>query len=630
MWGLRFVSDSADPESVAMGDRIRRDSVAGREVDVAQIVVLSGDNPPEGIPLFRQTTTIGGDDTCDIVLQGTGVRPIHAEITLEGSVHQVMPLDRDAVVHVNGRKVKKARLAVWDVLRIGEITLLYGSDEISMDPGGSDEKAALDHLDGLREFSRTLMDARDLDKVLGTLLDETVALTRASKGFIIFIENGRPVVKVARNVDHKDLPSNEALFSESIVEKALSDGQPQLVADALHNKEFSGCTSVINLKLASVMCVPLKTSGQTLGILYLGTDRLIDLFDSTKLKTLSIYAGQAAMIVQHVQFLESLEQDNRRLKEDLDVLRFGSLVGSCPGMMDVFSRITKVAPTDVPVLILGETGTGKDLVAREIHGRSGRADKPFVAINCGAIPENLLESELFGHVRGAFTGATNTTMGKFQAAAGGTLFLDEIGELPLPLQVKLLRVLEDGVVTRVGSNRAEKVDVRLVAATNKDAEAELNAGRFRDDLYYRICVVSITMPPLRDRGEDTEVLAQFFLKKFAAEFDSRAQGFTPEAMKKMKEAPWPGNIRELENRVRKAVLFTDGPVIKVDNLEIPEQEERDVVPLAMAKERFERTYVLSVLKTNKGNRTKTARDLGVDPRTVFRYLEKEREDGREV
>ncbi len=255
-----------------------------------------------------------------------------------------------------------------------------------------------------------------------------------------------------------------------------------------------------------------------------------------------------------------------------------------------------------------------------------------MAINCGAIPENLLESELFGHVRGAFTGAVATTIGKFQAATGGTLFLDEIGELPMPLQVKLLRVLQDGLVYRVGSNRPERVDARIVAATNKDAQAEVRAGRFREDLFYRVCVVSVTLPPLRERGDDIEILAQFFLNRFARELESPARGFTPEAMQAMKRYRWPGNIRELENRVRKAVLFADRPQIRLANLDLPERDgtEDEVVPLVVARERFERDYVLSVLRRNRGNRTKTARDLGVDPRTIFRYLEREREAGRDL
>ncbi|MBM4398506.1 MAG: sigma-54-dependent Fis family transcriptional regulator, partial [Deltaproteobacteria bacterium] len=365
--------------------------------------------------------------------------------------------------------------------------------------------------------------------------------------------------------------------------------------------------------------------------LYLGTDRLLDLFDDLRLKSLAVYAAQAASIVQHVMLVESLERDNKSLKAEVKASRFGSLIGACAGMQDVFARVTRVAPTDVPVLVLGETGTGKELVAREVHARGPRSVGPFVAINCGAIPEALLESELFGHVRGAFTGAVASTIGKFHAASGGTLFLDEIGELPLNVQVKLLRVLQDSMVMRVGGSRPERVNVRVVCATNKDLAAEVKAGRFREDLYYRVCVVSVTLPPLRERGDDVEVLAQYFLNRFAAEFSSPVRAFTPEALKAMRKYRWPGNIRELENRVRKAVLFSDGGTVKLSSLELPEKEEpEETVPLAIARERFERDYVMAALARNHGNRTQTARDLGVEPRTIFRYLEKERDSGRDV
>lgn len=596
---------------------------------MAQIIIFSATEGHRSYPLFRQTTTIGSDETCDIPIRGAGIKPLHAEIVLEGNVHMIAPLDPDAEVLVNGRKVKRAKLELFDVLRIGSVTLLYGSDDLPKDQRGQAEKQAHKQLENLCEFSRRLMESREIDKVLALLLDETLALTQASKGFIIFLEDNEPRVKVARNLDRKALPPDEALFSESIVQKALKEGQPQLVVDALHNKEFSGCTSVINLKLASVMCVPLKVGGETLGVLYLGTDRLLNLFDDIKLKTLQVYAAQASVIVQHVMFLESLEKDNKRLKEEIRSAKFGSLVGGCQGMQDVFSKVAKVAPTDVPVLILGETGTGKELIAREIHRRSNRSDGPFVAINCGAIPESLLESELFGHMRGSFTGAVTTTVGKFQAASGGTLFLDEIAEMPLQLQVKLLRVLQDGMVTRVGGTRPEKVNVRIITATNKDIMQEVKFQRFREDLYYRICVVSIRLPPLRERGDDIELLARYFLQKFSNECGVRVDGFTPEAIKAMKSYHWPGNIRELENRIRKAVLFADGPKIRRENLELPEEEE-EIKPLAVAREEFERNYILEVLRKNKGNRTKTARDLGVEPRTIFRYLEKEREAGRDI
>ncbi len=597
---------------------------------MARILLFQGMQPPRRFPLFRAVTTLGRDPACDVPLPPAGVKELHAEIVLEGSVHHVRPLDRDADVLVNGRKVKTARLEPWDVLRLGDCTLVYAPGEVPLEDKAPDETSALKQLESLGAFSRRLMESRDLDRALGTLLDETLALTRASKGFILFVENGLPVVKVARNVDRKAMPPDEALFSESIVQKALKDGEPQLVADALNNREFSGCTSVINLKLASVACIPLKIGGETRGVLYLGTEKLLNLLDEVRLRTLMVYAGEAAVIVQNLLLIESLERDNKSLKEEVKASRFGALIGSCQGMQDVFSRVQRVAPTDVPVLVLGETGTGKELVARELHGRSTRSGGPFVAVNCGAIPENLIESELFGHCRGAFTGAVAATIGKFQAAHNGTLFLDEVGELPLGLQVKLLRVLQDGMVTRVGGSRPEKVNVRLITATNRNLQDDIRNNRFREDLYYRIAVVTVTLPPLRERGADIETLAQYFLQRFASEASAPVRSFSPEALKALRKFRWPGNIRELENRVRKAVLFADGPQLTLADVEIPEEDERPAVPLSEARDRFEREYVLEVLRKNKGNRTQTARDLGVEPRTIFRYIEREREAGRDV
>jgi transcriptional regulator with PAS, ATPase and Fis domain len=246
-----------------------------------------------------------------------------------------------------------------------------------------------------------------------------------------------------------------------------------------------------------------------------------------------------------------------------------------------------------------------------------------VVINCGAIPENLIESELFGHVRGAFTGAVASRPGKFQAANGGSLFLDEIGELPVALQVKLLRALQERVVCRVGDSRPEKVDIRVVAATNRVLEDEIAAGRFREDLYYRLNVVNLFLPPLRERGDDVIIIAKALLSKHAEELRSQAQGFTPQALVAIRKSPWPGNIRQLENRIKKALVLCERSLLDVEDLDLGQDETVTIVPLEKAKEEFQRRYVLEVLERNNGNRTQTARDLGVDPRTIFRYLERE-------
>jgi transcriptional regulator with PAS, ATPase and Fis domain len=246
-----------------------------------------------------------------------------------------------------------------------------------------------------------------------------------------------------------------------------------------------------------------------------------------------------------------------------------------------------------------------------------------VVINCGAIPENLIESELFGHVRGAFTGAIASRGGKFQAANGGTLFLDEIGELPLNLQVKLLRALQERVVFRVGDSKAEKVDIRVVAATNKVLEDEIAGGRFREDLYYRLNVVNIYLPPLRERGDDVLIIAKALLSKYAEELGAHVQGFAPPTFAAIKKSPWPGNIRQLENRIKKALVLCEKTLLGPEDLDLGKEEEPSILPLEKAKEEFQRKYVLEILERNNGNRTQTARDLGVDPRTIFRYLERE-------
>jgi transcriptional regulator with PAS, ATPase and Fis domain len=245
-----------------------------------------------------------------------------------------------------------------------------------------------------------------------------------------------------------------------------------------------------------------------------------------------------------------------------------------------------------------------------------------VAVNCGAIPESLLESELFGHVKGAFTGAIATRLGKFQAAQGGTLFLDEVGDMPPALQVKILRALQDRAVTKVGDTRPEPVDLRVIAATHRVLEDEIRKGTFREDLYYRLNVVSIALPPLAERGDDLVVIARYFLQKYGKEFGVRVRGFTPGALVAMRKYRWPGNIRELENRVKKAVVLADRALVSAEDLDLRPENLEPILPLAQAKEEFQKRYINEVLDRNSGNRTKTAKDLGVDPRTIFRHLEK--------
>ena len=405
--------------------------------------------------------------------------------------------------------------------------------------------------------------------------------------------------------------------------KVIETGRPVIVSDALTDAQFKTSESVLALRLSSVMCAPLVSQGMVEGVLYVGNDRVKGLFDKNQLDVLSIFAAQASLILENAMLLHALRADKEKLVAELKDKRFGEIIGACPSMVEVFRKLQKVATTDISVLITGETGTGKELIAHEIHRRSNRASGPFVVINCGAIPENLIESELFGHVKGAFTGAIGSRPGKFQAANGGTLFLDEIGELPPNLQVKLLRALQERVVFRVGDSKPEKVDIRVVAATNRVLEDEIRASRFREDLYYRLNVVNIYLPALRERGDDVLILAKALLSKHAEELGSRVQGFTPPALAAVKKYAWPGNIRQLENRIKKALVLCDKALLAPEDLDLGKEAESPILPLEKAKEEFQRKYVLEVLERNNGNRTQTARDLGVDPRTIFRYLERE-------
>jgi two-component system response regulator HydG len=332
-----------------------------------------------------------------------------------------------------------------------------------------------------------------------------------------------------------------------------------------------------------------------------------------------------------------LERENEALRRE--ALSFEGIVGRHPRMQQVFDLVTRVAPSAANVLITGESGTGKEIIARAIHAQSPRRDKPFVAINCSAIPDNLLESELFGYVKGAFTGASEKKLGLFEEASGGVLFLDEIGDLPLPLQAKLLRVLQERKIKRLGENQFRSVDVRIVAATHRDLKKAAAEKTFREDLYYRLCVIPIQVPALRERREDIPHLAQHFLAKFRAlngTSEDRATCFTRAAMDRMLQHTWPGNVRELENAIERAVVLCSGQEIDVQDLPEPErlagsgpgltfEPPRDVMTL----EEVSRRYIHYVLEQSGGVKDRAARALGIDRKTLYRWIqERETSSGR--
>lgn len=342
---------------------------------------------------------------------------------------------------------------------------------------------------------------------------------------------------------------------------------------------------------------------------------------------------EVKLVVQRALDHCKLVRENKRFRVELkEKEEWSPLVGSSPAMLEVYKLVARVSESRSTVLLQGESGTGKELIARAIHANSPRRDKPFIPVNCGALPDTLLESEMFGHEKGAFTGAVGLKAGLFEAATGGTLFLDEIGELGPALQVKLLRVMQDQEVRRVGGTTSVKVDVRIIAATNRDLEQLVKEDKFRDDLFYRLNVVRITLPSLVDRKEDIPMLAHHFLQKYVGGTSSGVRGFLPETMALLKEYRWPGNVRELENAVERAVSLSHGPLVTPDDLpesirtaaplEAKSTSASDGDEVCLTLEEVEKRHLIRVLKEMKGNKVKAAKILGIDRRTLYRMAER--------
>jgi len=562
--------------------------------------------------LKKRITSIGSASDCDITLEDRRIPKQFANIFFDGHSYTIQVASSDLEFVYDGKPARRKKLQEDVNIEIENFLLNFFWERRKQEKKEGDTKKDIYQI--LFETSTRLMSDFKLDTFLSNLIDALISLTKADKGFIIIFKENTFDIMVARNLEGKNIDNPRELISDSIIEKVINTKKPIIVNDALNDTEFKMSVSVINLKLCSVLCVPLIYQGNILGLIYIGNDSVANLFDQSTLEMMTIFASQITLLLKSALHINKLEQE-------VDIKNNNSIIYASPVMMEIMDKIKKVAPTDVTVLLEGETGTGKEILAREIHNYSPRRNNPFVAVNCAAIPKDLLESELFGHIKGAFTGAISSREGKFQLASGGTLFLDEIGDMPLNLQVKLLRALQEKVVIKVGSNKLEEVDVRIICATNQNLEELIKAKKFRSDLYYRINVVRFYLPPLRDRSEDIMLIAKYFLNKFKKEYNSNVEGFSINAIKAINTYRWPGNIRELENRIKKAVILARHPLIEKEDLELPDEEETPILPLAQAREEFQRRYILEALRRNGGNRTKTARDLGVDPRTIFRYLE---------
>jgi Nif-specific regulatory protein len=418
------------------------------------------------------------------------------------------------------------------------------------------------NLSALMKVSTTINAIRGLDPLLERLLELLFEVVPAERGVILLTTGESFDASLVFGLDREQGKGRPINVSRTIVQQVLRDGVAVLASDAASQAQFA-TESFIETRAHSVMCVPLVMFERKLGVLYLDTTVSNDPFNKDHLQLVTAIAGIAAVAIENARHFEWLENEKERLLADVNIEH--NMVGESIAMQRVYQFISKIAPTDATVLIGGESGTGKELAARAIHRNSKRAQKSFVAVNCAALSESLLESELFGHERGAFTGALVQKKGRFEIADGGTVFLDEIGELTPALQVKLLRVLQEREFERVGGTLTIKVDVRVIAATNKNLEDAMAHGEFRHDLYYRLNVVSLDMPALRERREDIMLLASYFAEKYGARCNRKVKGISANARARLLAYDWPGNVRELENAIERAVVLGTTDLIRAED-----------------------------------------------------------------
>jgi Nif-specific regulatory protein len=478
-------------------------------------------------------------------------------------------------------------------------------------------------LEALSAIALTINSIQEPDALLDKVLEIAMATLHAERGLVLLTSPEKPEgfeVKNSRNFTHEQI-GHLIKISTSVVHEVLQTGEPVLLYEALTDERYRETESIVLQQIQSIACVPLRIKNKQIGAIYLDSLTKRGRFTRESLPFLNAFANQAAIAIENARLYKALREENRRLRQEIQrVHGFDEIVGQSTSMRDVFEMMSRVIDTDATVLIEGESGTGKELVARAIHYNGDRKDKPFVALFCGSLPENLLESELFGHKKGAFTGAVTDKRGLFEAADGGTVFLDEVGDLSPQIQTALLRVLQEGEIKRIGETHLREVDVRIISATNKPLRELIRAGEFREDLYYRLNTISIQLPPLRHRKSDIPLLAHHFLDKYAVKKRSHIRGFEPAAMDALQSFFWPGNVRELENTVERAVVLCRGDIITKEDLRLPEGEQRELFEPGITLKEAERRLVVGTLEANEGNVSETARLLGVSRRWLHYKL----------
>src|SRR3989338_697989 len=497
-------------------------------------------------------------------------------------------------------------------------------------------KRELLELTTLYEISKALNSSLNLEVTLKSILDVLHKHMGMERGTIALLDEkaNELSIQVAHGMPPEAMKRGKYKIGEGITGKVVQAGEPIVVPNVGEEPLFLNKTKArgdLSKKNISFICVPIKLENKTVGTL--SVDRLFS--DSVSfeedLRLLTIISSMAAQAVKISQMVqrekEALLDENRMLRNELqEKYRFENIVGESKKMQDVYHTVAVLAPTKGTVLLRGESGTGKELIAKAIHYNSARKDRPFIKFSCAALPETLLESELFGYEKGAFTGAASVKRGRFEAADGGTIFLDEVGDMTLPMQVKFLRVLQEREFERVGGLETLKVDVRLIAATNKDLEVAVREGKFREDLYYRLNVLPIFLPPLRERREDIPLLVYHFVGKYSQENQKEVKDLTKQAWEQVLSYHWPGNVRELENCMERAVIVCQknlidvsdlpGPIQNANTTGVAAQPGQNAGTLPAVVEALERQMIRETLQKTGGNRRKAAQLLGITERIL--------------
>ena len=622
-----------------------------------RLLVTAGPSKDQTIPLPEREATIGRDPANVVAIIDPSVSRKHCLLRREEDGRfLVRDLDSRNGTLVNGVTVKEQWLRHGDEIATGDSSFLFLIEEENR-PGSKSRVVFEDthptaetrlihpkeavylqpdlllkelpatsqvskNLNALLKISRIVHAIRDLEELQAQLLDLIFDVVPAGRGAILLSDGEGPEFTSMYARTRQD---GEQLVrvSRTIARKVMKENVAILGVDITSSGNFREVESLVASHVRSLVCVPLSVFQRMIGCIYLDNTSVANRFHEDHLQLMAGVAGISAVALDNARRLQWLEQENLRLTTE--VRQDQSLVGEGTRMKDVFQFLARAAPSDSTVLIEGESGTGKELVAKALHRNSPRANKPFVAINCAAIPETLLEDDLFGHEKGAFTGAATQKKGRFEIADGGVVFLDEIGELAPSLQVKLLRVLQEREFERVGGTHPIKVNIRLIAATNRDLEDAVKKNEFRQDLYYRLAVVSVTMPPLRERREDIPMLTRHFVQKHAMRCRVKARPISREAMAALVNYEWPGNVRELENAIERALVMGSSDMVLLEDLpeSLLEQrapEEFDEGKYHASVKEHKKRLILDAVEQTRGNYVEAAGILGVHPNYLHRLI----------